>query len=128
MKPVIPEGQQETYNIAHYAPAVVDGDQVFVSGVIGSNKEGRVPEDPAEQFQMAFEAVEVILKAAGSGLTDIVEMTTYHVNLHEHLKTFVEVKDKFIKEPYPAWTAIGIHSLARRKGLVEIKVTARIST
>jgi enamine deaminase RidA (YjgF/YER057c/UK114 family) len=124
MESVIPEGDQATYDDAHYAPGVIDGDRIFVSGVIGKDANGKVPDDPAEQFRQAWLGVEAVLKAAGAGLTDIVEMTTYHVDFHDHLKTFVEVKDSFIKEPYPAWTAIGIQSLARRKGLVEIRVTA----
>ena len=125
MKPVIPEGQQATYEGAHYAPGVIDGDRIFVSGVIGKDANGKVPDDPAEQFRLAFEGVAAVLQAAGASLADIVEMTTYHVDFHDHLKTFVEVKDGFIKEPYPAWTGIGIQALARRKGLVEIRVTAR---
>jgi len=37
------------------------------------------------------------------------------------------VKDGFCKEPYPAWTAVGVSELAFG-ALVEIKVTARISS
>jgi enamine deaminase RidA (YjgF/YER057c/UK114 family) len=35
----------------------------------------------------------------------------------------MQVKDAFVKEPYPAWTAIGVAELAFG-ALVEIKVTA----
>ena len=124
MEVVIPEGKQSTYDVAHFAPAVIDGDRIFVAGIIGADAAGKVPGDPTEQFRCAFEGVKEVLAAAGAGLADIVEMTTYHVELHEHLAAFVAVKDEYIAEPYPAWTAIGISALARRRGLVEIRVTA----
>ena len=117
---------QSTYDNSHFSPAVIDGGHVFISGVIGTNGDGKVPDDPAEQFQCAFEGVKTVLEAAGSGLDRIVEMTTYHVDLHSHLGAFFVVKDEHIKEPYPAWTAIGVSALARRKALVEIRVIASV--
>jgi enamine deaminase RidA (YjgF/YER057c/UK114 family) len=38
----------------------------------------------------------------------------------------MQVKDGYVKEPYPAWTAVGVAELAFG-ALVEIKVTARKS-
>ena len=35
-------------------------------------------------------------------------------------------KDRYIHQPYPAWTAIGISELAIPGGLVEIRVSARV--
>ena len=61
---------------------------------------------------------------AGSSMDNVIEMTTYHVGLQEHIGTFMKVKDKYVKEPYPAWTAIGITELAIPGGLVEIRVIA----
>lgn len=124
MQSIVPEGQQSTYDTSHFSPAVIDGDRIYISGVIGTDDNGRVPDDPATQFRCAFEGVKTVLQAAGADLSSIVEMTTYHVDLHDHLGTFFAVKDEYIKEPYPAWTAIGVSALARRKGLVEIRVIA----
>jgi len=46
------------------------------------------------------------------------------VGLQEHIGAFMKVKDEFIKEPYPAWTAIGITELAVPGARVEIRVRA----
>jgi enamine deaminase RidA (YjgF/YER057c/UK114 family) len=35
------------------------------------------------------------------------------------------VKDEFVGEPYPAWTAIGVAELVNPKAIVEIRVIAR---
>lgn len=62
---------------------------------------------------------------AGVTLSDVVEIVTYHVGLKDHFREFVLIKDEFIKEPYPAWTAIGVSELAADGAVIEIKVTAR---
>ncbi len=54
-------------------------------------------------------------------------MTTYHVELQKNLKEFMRVKDEFIIEPYPAWTAIGVSELAVADAVIEIRVIARRS-
>ena len=57
---------------------------------------------------------------------DIVEMTTFHIGLGSHIQEFISVKDRYVKEPYPAWTAVGTTELAIPGAVVEIKVIAHI--
>ena len=123
---VIPTAMQSFYDGYHFAPAVIDGDQVRCSGVIGMNlQDGSCASDPAEQFDTAFQNLKIVLDEAGVDFSDITEMTTFHVDLQANLETFLGVKDKYVKEPYPAWTAIGITELAIPGGIVEIRVTAK---
>ena len=123
---VIPQSMQSFYDGYHFAPAVIDGDQVRCSGVIGMNlADGSCSSDPAEQFDTAFQNLKIVLEEAGVDFSDITEMTTFHVGLQANLETFLGIKDKYVKEPYPAWTAIGITELAIPGGLVEIRVTAK---
>jgi enamine deaminase RidA (YjgF/YER057c/UK114 family) len=70
--------------------------------------------------------VKSVLAAAKLDFGDVVELTTFHVGLREHLGTFVAVKDRYLEAPYPAWTAIGVVELAVPGALVEIRVTARL--
>jgi enamine deaminase RidA (YjgF/YER057c/UK114 family) len=65
------------------------------------------------------------LTEVGLTLSDVVEMTTYHVGLKEQLEVFKQIKDEFINEPYPAWTAIGVSELAVDGALIEIRVIAK---
>jgi hypothetical protein len=37
----------------------------------------------------------------------------------------MRVKDRYLPEPFPAWTAIGVVELAVPGGLVEVRATAR---
>ena len=123
---VIPASMKQFYDSFHFAPAVADGDRLFCSGQIGIGPDGKVPADPEAQFELAFQGVETVLAEAGASLADVVEMTTFHIAMSEHLGTFSKVKDKHVAEPYPAWTAIGVSELAIPGGLVEIRVTARL--
>ncbi|MEE8134682.1 MAG: hypothetical protein V3T56_06470 [Gemmatimonadales bacterium] len=43
------------------------------------------------------------------------------------MQTFMTVKDRFVKEPYPTWTAIGVETLFSPRSLVEIRVVAILS-
>jgi enamine deaminase RidA (YjgF/YER057c/UK114 family) len=123
---VIPPGWEMQYERWHYAPAVRDRDRLWCSGVMGIEADGTLNADPGAQITRAFELIGVLLHTAGLGLPDIVEMTSYHVGLQAHLRTFRQVRDRFLKAPYPAWTAIGVSELARAGGLVEIVVVARL--
>ena len=122
---VIPSGMEGSYKQLHFAPAVRDGDRLFCSGQLGNRGDGTLPEDPAEQFEQAFLNVASVLAAAGASMEDIVEITTFHVGFNQHIARFMQVKDRHVAEPYPAWTAIGVAELGFG-ALVEIKVIARL--
>ena len=111
----------------HLAPVLDTGDFVFLSGITGAHPDLTVSEDPETQFRDAFRFLAANLEAAGLDFGHVVEMTTYHVGLREHLRAFVKVKDEFIKEPYPAWSAIGVTELITQGTLIEIRVIARRS-
>jgi enamine deaminase RidA (YjgF/YER057c/UK114 family) len=123
---IIPASQKALYDNFHFAPAVVDGQNLRCSGVIGMNPDGSVPEDPETQFKQAFQAIGEVLTEAGAEFSDITEMTTFHIGMRQHMGAFSRVREEFIAEPYPAWTAVGTTELALPGALVEIRVTARL--
>jgi enamine deaminase RidA (YjgF/YER057c/UK114 family) len=123
---VIPRGMEPLYQRLHFAPAVKDPNRLFCAGVIGTGPDGKAPADAELQFTCAFEALKSILVAGGSSLDKVMDMTTFHVGLYSNIETFMKVKDRYLKEPYPARTPIGISELAIPGALVEIKVVARV--
>jgi enamine deaminase RidA (YjgF/YER057c/UK114 family) len=126
MKEVIPEWMRPIYDAWHFAPAVIDGDHLRCSGVIGLRPDLTVPEDAGDQFTLAFENLGGLLAEAGLTFADVVELTSYHVGLQGHGEEFMAVKDAFITAPYPAWTAVGVAELAVPGALVEIQALARM--
>jgi enamine deaminase RidA (YjgF/YER057c/UK114 family) len=127
MKEVIPAWMKPIYDTYHFAPAVIDGDYLRCSGMIGLRPDLSVPEDPTAQFTLAFENLRGLLAETGLTFANVMEMTTYHVGLRTHMQAFTAVKDTFMSAPYPAWTAVGISELASPGALVEIQVTARMT-
>jgi enamine deaminase RidA (YjgF/YER057c/UK114 family) len=126
MKEVIPAWTKPIYDAYHFAPAVIDGDHLRCSGMVGLRPDLSVPQEPTEQFILAFENLRGLLAEVGLTFADVVEMTTYHVGLQAHAGAFVAVKDAFMSAPHAAWTAVGVSELAFPGALVEIQVTARM--
>jgi enamine deaminase RidA (YjgF/YER057c/UK114 family) len=125
---VIPKGMELFHDRLHFAPAVRDGNRLYCAGVIGVGADGTAAADPETQFAQAFELVKSVLATSGVSFADVIDLTTFHVGLRDHLRTFAKVKDRYLREPYPAWTAIGITELAVPGALVEIKVIARLAS
>lgn len=111
----------------HMSAAIETPDYVFFSGQTGVRADGSIARDSETQIRDAFRFLQANLAAAGLSFDDVVEMTTYHVGLRKQLELFIRIKDEFIFEPYPAWTAIGITELWTEGSVVEIRVIARRS-
>ena len=123
--PVIPEGPMYKFqrDYLHHSAAVRVGDLLICSGVIGM-VDKKVPVDPAEQFDQAFQNLRDLLIGCGRSLADVAELFTFHVDSAKHMETFVSVKDRyFTAAPYPAWTAIGCSDISFG-ALVEIRAQA----
>lgn len=123
---IIPEGQQILYDRFHYAPAVRDGDRLYCSGVLGTGPDGKVPAELEAQITQAFENLKVVLAAAGASFEDVFEVSTFHMDMASEMGTFVKVKDRYLTEPYPAWTAVGVSQLAFPGARIEIKAIAHL--
>lgn len=122
---ILPDAARRAYEQFHFAPAVRSGDLILCSGQLGMDASGKVPEDPRDEFRLAWEAVGRVLAEAGSDFEKVLEYTTYHVGLQAHLSTFMQVRDEFIEPPWPAWTAIGVSELAVPGARVEVRVVAK---
>lgn len=119
---VLPE-EKELLDAWGFSSAVVSGDLIFVSGVVAGLREGE--SDPEAGFTRAFDRIGNALAAAGASWDDVVDMTSYHTDVAAQITSFRRVKDRYVKAPFPAWTAIGVSRLLPPNGLVEIKVVAR---
>ena len=124
---IIPASMQVLYDEWHFAPAVKVDNMLYLSGLIGAESDFTVSDDPEKQFNRVFDMLEEILTEAGGSISNVIEMTTYHVNLADSFPAFTAVKDKRMPEPHPAWTAIGVESLLLPGALVELKAIAQLN-
>jgi enamine deaminase RidA (YjgF/YER057c/UK114 family) len=109
----------------HLSPVLDTGEFVFFSGVTGTHPDLSIARDAERQIRDAFEFLKANLAVAGLTFDDVVEMTSYHVDLRKNLAQFRRVKDDYISSPYPAWTAIGVTELITEGTIIEIRVIAR---
>ena len=108
----------------HFSHVVRSRGLLFLSGVTGTGTDGRVADDLGEQSEQLFRHLRQCLNAARASLDDLVEITTYHVDLQTHLRAFTRVKDAYLPGPYPAWSAIGVSQLITPGALVELRAIA----
>lgn len=112
-----------------YAPAVRVGNDIHVSGQVGRDRDLRPVTTSLEaHIVAAFDNLVEVLAAAGAGLSDVYELTTYHVALAKQMPAFVEIKGRYFSDPstQPAWTAVGVSALNSPDFRVEIAARAHL--
>lgn len=121
---IVPDTMKLLAERAGYAPAVKVGTTLYCAGQVGRTADLVVIEDPEQQFLAAWENLRQVLAAGGCGFEDVVEMTTYHIDMNQHMPLFRQVKDSLFPRNTCAWTCIGVSELAKPGLLVEIKCIA----
>ncbi|MCC2973719.1 RidA family protein [Massilia sp. IC2-476] len=106
------------------------GRQVYVSGMIGWDAEGRFhTDDFVGQCRQALENALAVLREAGAGPEHIVRMTWYVLDRGEYLEAGAELGAAYrdvIGRHYPAMSAVQVAALMEDRARVEIEVTAVI--
>ncbi|MDT0323943.1 Rid family hydrolase, partial [Streptomyces millisiae] len=97
---------------------------LFIAGTIGRRPDSTIPDDIEEQTEIAIRKLQEILRLEGLDLSALVDVTSYHVDIHQYLSGFTKAKSRLIKPPYPTWSLIGVSGLASPGLLVEIRATA----
>ena len=122
---VFPADRHALYEAHGYSAAIRSNDLLFVSGQVGSRKDGSPEPNFADQVRLAFANLKATLAAGGCGFDDIVDVTTFHTDPQNQFGIIMAVKNEiFHQAPYPTWTAIGVNWLAGFD--FEIKVIAQI--
>lgn len=125
-KVIVPERMQPIVDRAGYIPALSIAGFVFCAGQVGRDDDLNVVHDPEAQFVAAWQNLATVLLEAGCTFNDVVDLTTYHVAMREHMAAFRSVKDTLFPRATCPWTCVGVSELATPGLLVEIKCTARL--
>ncbi|MDQ0741345.1 RidA family protein [Pseudomonas sp. W4I3] len=122
---VFPPDRHALYELHRYSPAIRSNGFLFVSGQVGSRKDGSAEPDLAVQVRLAFANLNAILAEAGSSFEDVVDTTIFMVDPASTFETIWEVVAEYWGEaPYPTATAIGVTWLSGFD--FEIKVIAKL--
>jgi len=122
--PIIPPSMRNVVAQRGYLPGLEVGGFVFLAGQVGRTADMQILAEPAAQFEQCFENLRIVLAEAGCSFDDIVDMTTYHVDMARHWPAFREVKSRVLPQGRFPWTAIGVSALADPAFLLEVKATA----
>jgi 2-aminomuconate deaminase len=110
------------------------GDLLFVSGTssrlpdnsfagVAVDEMGTTNLSIKEQTRAVIKNIEEILKDSGAELSDLVEVSTFLVNMND-FGGYNEVYSEFFDESGPARTTVAVHQLPHPHLLIEIKAVA----
>lgn len=109
---------------AAYSRAVVDGDNVHVSGTTGFDyTKMAIVDDPVEQTRQCFRNIEAVLAQADCSLDDVVRVH-YYLSEAALFEKLAPVFAEFMSQARPAATAL-VCGLVDPRMKIEIEVTAR---
>lgn len=110
------------------------GDFIFVSGTSSRRKDntfdgvevdefGTTNLDIKKQTKAVLENIHSILQQEGAGIEDIVDVTTFLVNMND-FKGYNQVYGDYFTYQGPTRTTVAVHQLPHPHLLIEIKVMA----
>jgi enamine deaminase RidA (YjgF/YER057c/UK114 family) len=123
LTPLSPKGVAP---LARYSPgiAVPAGARLaFVSGQLGIDASGNIPEAAEAQAELCFAAIRAVLAQARMELSDIVRLNAY-VTDAAHLADYMRVRDRHIADPPPASTLMIVSGFTRPSCKVEVECVA----
>jgi 2-iminobutanoate/2-iminopropanoate deaminase len=113
--------------LSHYTDAVIFGDTLWVSGLLGTDSQGRIvgKGDVVSQTEQVFKNIQAVLEAAGVSFAEVVRVMVYLTDINDRVK-INPVRQRYFKESKPVSTLVEISALADPDALVEIEVVAYI--
>ncbi|MDS3859209.1 Rid family hydrolase [Thermosynechococcaceae cyanobacterium BACA0444] len=128
MKEVISVSHILPYEPYGFTNCVRYGDTLYLSGISGLNVDGSLAGlDIESQTWKTYENIEIILQAAGSGLEQILQMTSFIVNLADNGSIYVATRKKILASPAYTSATIGVAALMIPGLLLEVQCIAGIT-
>ena len=120
---VLDELYHHSSNVAHGVEVPAGARLMFTNGQVGTKPDGTTPEATADQAEVIFERLTVVLERANMTLGDIVRFNVYLTDQAD-VKTFVQVRDSLMGDHKPGATLLVVRGLARPELKIEIEAVA----
>lgn len=115
----------------------ISGDLVFVSGTSSRRPDNTIEGAAVDEFgttsldielqtRAVIENIRAVLAAAGAGLDDLVQVTSYLVDMND-FAGYNAVWAEYFDENGPTRTTVAVHRLPHPHLLIEIQAIARLS-
>jgi 2-iminobutanoate/2-iminopropanoate deaminase len=99
------------------------GPLLFVAGQVGIDANGATPKDAAAQCEQALKNIEVILRANGATMADVVKVTVYVTDM-KYLDEITPARLRYFPKDGPASAIVQVGALAYPPLKVEIEAVA----
>lgn len=117
------EGQLEPFS--HYCHVVRAGNQIWVSGTVGIDRNGSIPHSVVEQFDVALANLDSCLRAAGGKPEHVVKVNLYLTNVADRA-LINPARQRYFGAHRPASTLVEVSALVMPELKVEIEAEAII--
>ena len=114
-------GQPEP--VSHYCHATRAGDRLWVSGTVGVAADGSIPGDTVEQFRVALDNLDAVLRAAGAAPRDVTKVTVFLTDIADRAR-INPLRQAYFGESRPASTLVEVSALVLPELTVEIEAEA----
>jgi len=111
--------------VSHYCHSVRAGNLIWVSGVVGMRADGSIPDDTVTQFDIAMDALDACLRAAGGRPEHVVKVQVFLTDIAERASINPR-RINYFGENRPASTLVEVSALVDPRMKVEIECQAVI--
>ena len=108
-----------------YSRAVVAGNTVYVSGTVGTNADGTIPEGAYAQTKRALEIIRDALAQAGADLTNVVRTRLFMADMGD-FDAVAKAHGEVFGDIRPATTIVEVSKLVDAAFVVEVEALAVI--
>ncbi len=109
--------------VSHYCHVVRAGPHVWVSGAVGMQQDGTVPDGAVAQFDLAIEIIDRCLAAAGAGPEQVVKVQLFLTDMAD--RTAINPRRvAYFGDHRPASTLVEVSALVDPRLKVEIECEA----
>ena len=106
--------------VSHYCHSVRAGELIWVSGIVGMTADRHIPEDTKSQFDIALDAMDVCLRAAGGRPHTVTKVQIFLTDISER-GIINPAREVYFGEHRPASTLVEVSALVDPRMKVEIE-------
>jgi len=118
------EGQMAP--VSHYCHSVRAGELIWVSGIVGMTVHGHIPEDTKAQFDIALDAMDACLRAAGGRPDTITKVQVFLTDIADR-SLINPARVTYFGDHRPASTLVEVSALVDPRMKVEIECMAVVA-
>ena len=116
-QPIIPPGVAPNPNLS---PGIRVGNMLYVSGHVGTDADGNVPEGCEAQSRQVMANIRGVVEAAGGRMEDVCKITCFLTNMDGYAD-YAKVRLETWPVNPPASSTVGVSALVRPELLVEVE-------